>query len=95
MSVFHVKNLENPFKPNRRTILLNLKLIELVALPWRGASAGFRTLQGCETEDLFVLKPSLTHPTCRHCLSAAINPVSFLVSVLPVGLSLRGALYMH
>ena len=42
MSVFHVKNLENPFKPNRKTILLSLKLTEFVSLSWYRTSAGLK-----------------------------------------------------
>lgn len=42
VSVFHVKNLENPFKPNRKTVLLSLKSTEFVSLSWHRTSAGLK-----------------------------------------------------
>lgn len=37
------KNLENSFKPNRKIILLSLKSIVFVSLPWHRTSAGLKT----------------------------------------------------
>lgn len=48
------KNLENSFKPNRKIILLSLKSIKFVSLPWHRTSAGLKTSPVSEDVKRFV-----------------------------------------
>lgn len=63
---------------------------EIVGVCRMALAQGFGTLRGRETEGLFILRQSLTCPTCQHSLMAAMKP-----SLLSSGLSVTPRSAVH